>query len=421
VTTPDAPGQRTSPQPADAHDQPGSALGVRGFQFLLSGTVASTTAYFASTVAAGYAAFQLTGAATMLGLMSLALGAPLLLFALLGGVVADRLPRRRVLLASQGVLGGCAAIIAALAITDLLAPWHLVAIGLGQGTAFAFNVPARQALVTELVGRERLRSAVALNTTSTNACRIAGPALAGVLLGLPGIGVPGVFVAVAALYVVGIALVAAIRVPPAPSVGGRGSAFAQLVEGLSYIRSSPVLVALLGLAVVPPLFGLPYQMLLPLFAENVFAAGATGLGILTAATGAGALAGSLAVAVFADSPRPAVWQLGLGVGFGVTLIAFGAAPSFVAAVALLVVAGFASAAYSALNNVLVMANSEPRLHGRVMSVYLLTLGVTPVAAMPMAWLADQIGGPAAVALGGAVVATVVAGVALLYPAYRRIV
>src|SRR5205823_12870446 len=139
VSSPTVPERAT---PATSGRPP--ALAVRGFQLLLGGSVASTAAYFASTVAAGYAAFQLTGAATMLGLMSLALGAPLPLFALVGGVVADRLPRRRVLLASQGVLGGCAAIIAALAIADRLAPWHLVAIGLGQGTAVAFNVPARQ-------------------------------------------------------------------------------------------------------------------------------------------------------------------------------------------------------------------------------------------------------------------------------------
>jgi MFS family permease len=397
------------------------ALALRGFQLLVAGSVASTAAYFASTVAAGYAAFQLTGAATMLGLMSLALGAPLLLFALVGGVVADRLPRRRVLLASQGILGGCAVVIAALAVAGWLAPWHLVAVGLGQGTAFAFNVPARQALVTDLVGLERLRSAVSLTTTATNACRIVGPALAGVLLGLPGVGVPGVFLVVAGLYALGILLVAAIPAPPPPARElRRGSAYAQLVEGLSYIRSSPVLLALLGLAVVPPFFGLPHQLLLPLFAETVFGVGATGLGVLTAASGVGALAGSLAVAALASFPRPAVLQLGLGVGFGAALIAFGAAPSFAVAVVLLAIAGFASAAYTALNNTLVMANSEPRLHGRVMSVYLLTLGVTPVAAFPMSWLADRLGGPAAVALGGAVVAGVVAGVALLYPPYRRI-
>jgi MFS family permease len=404
----------------DGRERSRSALAVGGFRLLLGGSIASTAAYFASTVAAGYAAFQLTGAATMLGLMSLALGAPLLLFALVGGVVADRLPRQRVLLASQAVLGACAVVVTGLSLADRLAPWHLVAVGLVQGTAFAFNVPSRQALVTDLVGPARLRGAVALNTTATNGCRIVGPALAGLLLSLPGVGVPGVFAAVAGMYVLGIASVAAIRVPPRTREGRRVSAYAQLVEGLAYIRSSPVLLALLGLAVVPPLFGQPYQMLLPVFSETVFGVGAAGLGVLTAATGAGALVGSLAVAAMANSARPAVVQLCLGVSFGLALVAFGMAPSFGVAVALVAVAGFASAAYTALNNTLVMANSEPRLHGRVMSVYLLTLGVTPVAAFPMSWLADRIGGQLTVTLGGAVVAAVVAGVALRFPAYRRI-
>lgn len=411
--------------PARLEGRVPSALAVRGFQLLLGGSAASTTAYFASTVAAGYAAFQLTGAATMLGLMSLALGAPLLLFALVGGVVADRLPRQRVLMASQTLLGVCAGTIAALSLADLLAPWHLVGIGLLQGTAFAFNVPARQALVTDLVGPARLRNAIALTTTATNACRIVGPALAGVFLSLPGLGVPGTFSAVAGMYVLAIASVAAIRVPATSVRGRRGSAYAQLAEGLTYVRSSPVLLALLGLAVVPPFFGLPYQTLLPLFAESVFDVGAAGLGVLTAATGAGALAGSLAVAALAESRRPAVVQLALGTGFGLALVVFGVVPAvigpvFPMAVALVAVAGFASAAYSALNNTLVMANSEPRLHGRVMSVYLLTLGITPVAAFPMSWLADRIGAPTTVALGGAVVTVVVALVAICYPPYRRI-
>jgi MFS family permease len=403
-------------------DGPRSALAIGGFRLLLAGSAASTTAYFASTVAAGYAAFQLTGAATMLGLMSFALGAPLLLFALVGGVVADRLPRQRVLLASQTLLGACALVIATLSFAGLLAPWHLVVVGLAQGTAFAFNVPSRQALVTDLVGPSRLRAAVALTTTATNACRILGPAFAGLFLSLPRVGVPGVFAAVAAMYVLGIGSVAAIRVPPSSrgGHGGRATAYAQLIEGLAYIRSSPVLMALLALAVVPPFFGLPYQTLLPVFSETVFHAGATGLGMLTAATGVGALVGSVAVAALAGFSRPGVLQLGLGVGFGLALVAFGLAPSFPVAVGLLALAGFASAAYTALNNTLVMANSEPRLHGRVMSVYLLTLGVTPVAAFPMSWLADHVGAPLTVTLGGAIVAAVVAGVAIGHPPYRRI-
>jgi len=369
------------------------ALGVGPYRLLLSGNLCAMLAYQASVVATGYAAFQMTGAATMLGLISLSLGLPLLLFALIGGVVADRLPRHRVLLAAQGTLGSTAAALAALALLGLLRPWHLIAIGLVQGTAFAFNMPARQALVGDLVGPDRLRSAIALNTSGINCCRIAGPAMAGALLGIPAIGVSGVFVVMAGLYVVALALLFRIEPPPRKPRRVATSGVADVLEGLRYIRASPVLLALLGLAFVPLLFGMPYQTLMPVFAERVFAVGAEGLGVLMAAAGVGSLVGSIAVAALAGFPRPAVLQLGVGVLFGAGLVGFALAPSFVVAVALLLVVGFASAAYTAINNTLVLANAEPRLHGRVMSVYLITFAVSPVAALPMSWLADWLGAP----------------------------
>jgi predicted MFS family arabinose efflux permease len=159
---------------------------------------------------------------------------------------------------------------------------------------------------------------------------------------------------------------------------------------------------------------------MPVFAERVFAVGAEGLGVLMASAGVGSLLGSIAVAALAGFRRPAVLQLGVGVLFGAALLGFALAPSFLVAVALLLVVGFASAAYTAINNTLVLANAEPRLHGRVMSVYLITFAVSPVAALPMSWLADWLGAPLTVAGGGLIVAAVVAGFAALYPAYRSI-
>jgi MFS family permease len=420
VTSSAAPSRPPAEGRAGALERAFPALAVGPYRLLLSGNLCAMLAYQASVVATGYAAFQMTGAATMLGLISLALGLPLLLFALIGGVVADRLPRHRVLLAAQGTLGTTAAALAGLALTGLLRPWHLIAIGLVQGTAFAFNMPARQALVADLVGPERLRSAIALNTSGINCCRIAGPALAGALLAIPAIGFSGVFVAMAGLYVVALVLLVRIDVPPRRPRTVATSGVADVLEGLRYIRSSPVLLALLGLAFVPLLFGMPYQTLMPVFAERVFGVGAQGLGVLMAAAGVGSLIGSIAVAALAAFPRPAVLQLGVGVLFGASLLAFALAPSFVVAVATLVVVGFTSAAYTAINNTLVLANAEPRLHGRVMSVYLITFAVSPVAALPMSWLTDWLGAPATVAGGGLIVAAVVAGFAALYPPYRNI-
>jgi MFS family permease len=380
----------------------------------------SNIAWTMSTVATGYAAFILTGSATVLGLVSVAMGVPMLLFSLVGGVVADRLPRRTVLIATQSAFGLATAAVTVLALSEQLAVWHLVGFTFVQGAAVSFNMPSRQAYIAELVGPRLLRSAVALNNAGLNFCRIAGPAIAGAMLAVPAIGVGGVFLSMTVMYAA--VLVSLFRLPTVKDASAPREAggWAQLVEGLQYIRSSPVLLALLGLAFVPLFFGMPYQMLMPVFAERVFDVGAAGLGMLMAAAGVGALAGSLFVAAVTHHARPAMFQLALGVAFGLGLVGFALAPVFALAVACLMVVGFASASYTALNNTLLLSNTEPRLYGRVMSIYMFTFAVMPLGTMPAAWLADHIGGRATVAAGGLIVAAAVVAVALLYRPYRHI-
>lgn len=396
------------------------SLGVSHFRLLWLGMLPSTIGWQMSVVATGYAALTLSGSATAIGLVTGATGLPVLLLSLVGGVVADRLPRRIVLLCTQSVLGLGAAALAVLSLLGLLEVWHLVALGLVQGAAFSFNMPARQAYIAELVGPGLLRNAVALNNAGMNLSRIAGPALAGGLLAMPAIGIGGVFVVMTAMY--GIVLASLFRLPrgaPRPP-GLVAGGLEQLVEGLRYVRASPVLLALMGLALSTIFFGLPYQSLMPLFSERVFGVGPVGLGILVSANGAGALVGSLGVAALSGFPRPAALQLGLGVGFGLALACFALAPVFPLAVAIVFVVGLTSAAYTSLNNTMIMGHTDPRLYGRVMSVYQLTFAMMPFGALPIAWLADQVGGRVAVAGSGLVVAAIVAGVAALYTPYRHI-
>src|ERR671916_2323665 len=164
-------------------------------------------------------------------------------------------------------------------------------------------------------------------------------------------------------------------------------------------------------------FGMPFQTLMPVFAERVYGVGAAGLGILMAAVGLGALVGSVVVATFSTSPHAARLQVGFGVGFGLALVGFGLAPSFAVAVVMLALVGLLSSAYSAMNNTLVMGNTPPHLYGRVMSVHLMTFASMPLGAFPMAWLADHVGGQAVVIADGLIVAAAVGGIALLFPAF----
>lgn len=400
------------------------ALANRHYRLLWFGMLPGTIAWQMSAVAVPYAAFTLADSATVLGVVSLATGLPMLVLSLVGGVVADRFPRKRILVTTQLTLGLGAALLAALTLGGVLQVWHLVALGAVQGVAFSFNMPARQAYIAELVGRSLVRNAAALNNAGINFCRVAGPAVAGALLAVPAIGIGGVFVGMTVAYA--IVLASLLRLPSgrgsAPTGGAHrgGNGWDELVEGLVYIRSSPVLLTLMGTGFLALFFGMPYQTLMPLFAERVFDVGAGGLGVLMAATGLGALAGSLLVASLSRVARPGLFQIGFGVGFGLALVCFALAPTFPLAVAALVLVGLLSSAYGALNNTLVLGNTEPRLYGRVMSVNLLTFATMPLGAFPMAWLADHIGGRPVITGAGLLVAVAVGGIAFFYPAYRRI-
>lgn len=396
------------------------ALRHESFMLMWLGMMPATLAVMMNQVASPYAAFTLSGSAAVLGVVSLAQGLPMLMLSLLGGMVADRLPRRLVLIGSQSLLGLGVAALAILGLSGQLQVWHMIAASLAQGAAFAFNMPARQAYIAELVPRPLLANAAALNNAGQNFCRVAGPALGGVLLAIPGVGIGGAFLAMTAMYLAALAVL--FRLPSARPGGEsvRPSGLAQVLEGLRYARASGPIMALILMNLIVVVFGMPYQTLMPVVAERVFGVGAEGLGLLLAGSGAGALAGALVVAGLSKFPRPAALQLGMAIGLGLALVAFSLTRSFPIAVALLVVVGFLFSAFSALNNTLLMANTEARLTGRVMSIYLLTWGAMPLGSLPLAWLADHAGAPVAIALAGSIVALAVVGIAVLHPPAHRI-
>jgi Na+/melibiose symporter-like transporter len=225
----------------------------------------------------------------------------------------------------------------------------------------------------------------------------------------------------------GIIVVALVGLPPADpdlprqprEAPRRRSGWAQLVEGLAYIRSSPALLVLLGLAFAPLFFGMPFQTLMPFFTESVYGVGAAGLGAAMAAMGVGALTGALAAAAMSESTKQEALQIWLGVAFGISLIGFAMAPLFPLALLFLAFAGLTSAAYGSLNNSLVITYAEPRFHGRVMSVYMMSYAVMPFASVPASWLADHVGGPIVVAGGGLLVILSVVALGLIRPTRPR--
>jgi MFS family permease len=390
------------------------------YRWFWSGLLAYYLAFQMDMIARGYLAFDLTGSAIALGAVSIAWGIPLFFLSLVGGALADRVEKRDLLLATHAAQALAALTIAILVQTDLIQIWHLVVLGFFMGVIWSFAIPARQAMVPELVSEHRLMNALALNNSAMNTTRIVGPSLAGGLIAVPFFGVAGVFSVIAVLYTIsGLAL---LRVPRSGLAATRRHEpmWQGIVTGLRYVATSPALTVLIGIACVAIILGMPYVILLPAFAEDVHDAGAVGLGVMSAVVGVGAITGSLFIAYFSGYPHRAMLQLVLGVAFGVGVLLFGGAPTFALALAALALIGLTFNGYMTINNTLIFSHAERELHGRVMSVYMLTWSLMPLAALPMSILADSVGPQPTVATAGGLVALLIAGVALFYPAYRKL-
>jgi MFS family permease len=400
--------------------KPFTALEERDFRSLWVGMLPGTMAMQMGMVTTGFVAYDISRSAAAVGYVSLGMGIPMLTLGLFGGVVADRFPKKRTLMATQTVIGIAAAINAVLVLTGVIQIWHLFLISALQGSAFAFNMPSRQAFVAQLVPRERLMAAVALNNAGMNFSRVIGPSIAGALIAIPFVGAGGVYVIMATMY--GFVVLSLTRIPQSgdPVREKRPSPLRSLGDGLGYVRNTPVLFTLLLLAFAPVLLGMPYQALMPVFARDVFHVGPGGLGLLMTMNGIGALAGSLVIASMTSFRRRGLLQMGLGVLFGLSIALFAFGQSFYLALGALLIVGLVSAGFQSLNSTLVMNNTDPAYHGRVMSVYMLTFSAMPLGVVPFGWLADHYGAPVTIGIGGLVLAAIIALVGAVHPSYRHI-
>ncbi len=376
-----------------------SALSLPKFRTLWLGMFFSLAAMQTEIVARSWLAFDLTGSAFLLGIVAMARGIPQVLLSPLAGVAADRYDRRKLLLASQISLMILALANAVLVQLDLITIWQLVVLGLLQGVAFPFTMPTRTAFMSELVGKEQMANALALDSTGRNLNMIGAPAIAGILLAWNPV---VAFYVIAIFY--GFAVLTLVRLPS----GSRGTAtsggtFQQMLYGFRYILGSRVLSMFILLSIVPILVGMPFQQLLPVFQKDVLNVGPEALGLMYAMVGVGALLGSLGAAYFANSPNMGKAQILCGLGFGAGLIGFGLSPAFILSLGLLLIIGLTSQTYMTINRSLLMLNTDPSLYGRVMSVYVMQWYLMPVALLPIGALADSFGVSATVALCGVII------------------
>lgn len=398
---------------------PLAALRHRNFRLFYAGQMLSLAGSWMQTTAQGWLVLELTDSELLLGLVTAAGAAPVLLFTLYAGVVADRMDKRRILLAAQAAALVMALVLGVLTGTGhVTVGWLLVLVFLA-GTASAFEVPTRQSFFVELVGKEDLTNAIALNSSAFNLTRIIGPAVAGWVIGA--VGIAACFYANAVSFVFVLAGLVAIRLPPFQRPERTASTLENLREGLAFIRGDRLVRTLVWTIAAMSILAFPYSMLLPVFARDVLGVGATGLGWLLSASGAGALAGGIALALFGGRVRRGPLLLGSSTAFAIFLAGFALSRSFALSLVLLAGAGFTVILNNATVNALLQSLVPNQLRGRVMSVYVfMFLGMAPLGSLQAGALAGVVGAPVAVALGAGALLVVVVCVGVLVPEVRRV-
>jgi MFS family permease len=370
----------------------------RNFQLFFSGQLVSLIGTWMQSIAESWLVYRLTGSALLLGAVGFASQIPVFLVAPIGGIVADRKNRHHVVIATQVASMILASILAMLTLTGLIRVWHVFVLAGLLGVVNAFDIPGRQSFLVDMVGKEDLMNAIALNSSMFNGARVVGPAIAGILVSKIGEG--WCFAANAISYIAVISGLLMMRVHRPAALATVASPWAHIAEGFRFVRHTPPIRALLMLLGVVSLVAMPYTVLMPVFADQVLHGGARGLGILMGATGVGALLGALTLAARTGVKGLGRWvALSCG-GFAVSLMLFACSRSFWLSAALLLPVGFCMMLQMASSNTLIQAMVPDRLRGRVMSVYsMMFMGMAPFGALLGGALADHLGAPLTVGLG----------------------
>jgi len=377
------------------------ALRHRNFRLFFFGQGTSLVGTWMQNVAQGWLVLQLTNSAYYVGLVSALGSLPVLLVSLPAGVFADRSRKHRVVTITQSLSMIQAFAIAVLIWTHRIHLWHIATAAAFLGLVNAVDMPTRQSFIVEMVGKEDLGNAIALNSSVFNAARIVGPAIGGVLIGT--VGIAACYFLNGVSYLAVVAALVAMRLPSwrPPSLAGDG--LARFREGIRYIVGDRRVRALVGNVAMLSIFGFPYMVLMPVFARNALHVGARGLGVLMASSGVGAVIAALCVAVLGPRlPKGQVVRWG-GVVFGLAVAAFAFVRWFPLGMAILMVSGGAMIANNAVTNTLLQAIVPDHLRGRVMGAYTFVFtGMAPIGAYQAGLVAEHFGIRAEVAIGGLV-------------------
>ena len=393
----------------------GRALRHRNFQLFFGGQLISLIGTWMQTVAQSWLVYRLTGSGLLLGAVGFASQIPVFLFAPLGGITADRSNRQKVVIATQTASMILALVLAALTLKNRVTVNEIFILAALLGIVNAFDIPGRQAFLVDMVGKEDLMNAIALNSSMFNGARVIGPAVAGVLVARWHEG--WCFFANGVSYIAVIIGLLLMRVHAPARASAHTSPLEHIVEGFQFVSQTAPIRALLLLLGLVSVTGMPYVVLMPIFADRILHRGgqelasligshdlgAVRLGILMGAAGVGALLGALTLAIRSGLKGLGTWVSVCCAGFGISLILFAFSTSFWLSVALLLPVGYFIMLQMASSNTLIQAMVPDALRGRTMAVYsMMFMGMAPIGALLSGAMSDRFGAPWTVAIGGLV-------------------
>ena len=394
------------------------ALAHRNFRLFFIGQGISLIGTWMQNVGEGWLILTLTNSPFYVGLTAALSSIGVLLFSLYAGVIADRTDKRRFIILMQVAFMLEAFTVSILVWTGVVAVWQVLVLATILGIASAFDIPMRQSFVVEMVGKDDLMNAIALNSSLFNAARVIGPAIAGLLIGA--VGIAWCYFLNGVSYIAVITGLLMMRLPPNPQPPKTTSAWTGFREVLTYLRNDRRVRTLMILTAILSVFGFPYIAMMPVFARDVLHRGAEGYGALTSSIGVGAVIGALAIAWSSARIRArGRLMLSGGVALGMLLILFAASRSLAVSMVLLGLAGFAMIVNNALTNTLLQTTAPDNLRGRIMGFYsFVFVGMAPFGAFLFGLVAEHVGVPATIAVGGVIVALAVMIAAWTVPEIR---
>jgi MFS family permease len=377
-----------------------SALSYRDFRLFWFGQIISITGTWMQSVAQGWLVYSLTKSPFYLGMVAAAASLPILLFTLPAGVLADRLPKRNLLLYTQGFSIVPALMLGILTSLKVIAVWQVALLAAMLGSINAVDIPTRQSFLAEMVGRGQVANAIALNSAAFNGARIIGPMIAGVVIAT--MGIPACFFLNAVSFGAVIFALSKMQAKGEMQVKSEGM-IKEFRKGIGFVKGNREIVAVITLIGVFSLAGLPYISLLPVFAGGVFHKGATGYGFLMGASGIGALTAAVGIAARRSIQDPLKMMSVAVLFFSTALLAFSVSRIFWVSLVIIMIGGWGMVSYLALANSFIQMSVPDELRGRVMSVYsFVFLGTVPIGNAIMGSVADRIGTTNAVTVGGVV-------------------